>query len=438
MVPGGQGVEMKCARKYRIVLLTGNSLCHNPRALKEASALARAGHEVSVFGAWLDPKFKMRDLRLMEKLPFAFVPVFDMTSSGFRHDAARSAQRACKKTADLAFRLTGWQSPFQLGFGIGRFVKRALQADADLYIAHSEPCLYVGHKLLRCGRRIGVDMEDWFSEDLLPEARRHRPLHLLRFLEGELLRNGAYASCPSHVMSKALADAYRCTPPSVIYNTFAWSEREMLGGATSDRRDPNTPSIHWFSTTIGPGRGLEELLAALPHVKYDLEIHLRGSPAIGFEEWADAQTPPRWRNRIFFHPPVDNDELLPRIAEHDIGFAGEMKYCRSRDLTVSNKIMHYMVGGLAVVASDTAGQSEVAQQAPDAVLLYTSGDAQALAQLLNGLLGSPERLSRVKTASLEAAKRMFCWERQEGALVESVARAFGHMPAGGEMMARVE
>jgi glycosyltransferase involved in cell wall biosynthesis len=420
-----QSVEMKCTRKYRIVLLTGNSLCHNPRAVKEASALARAGHDVSVLGAWLDPKFKMRDLRLIEKLPFAFVPVLDMTSSGFRHDAARFIQRARKKTVDLASGLTGWQSPFQLGFGIGRFVKRALQADADLYIAHSEPCLYVGQKLLHYGRRIGVDMEDWFSEDLLPEARRHRPLRLLRFLEGELLRKGAYASCPSQVMSKALADAYRCTPPTVIYNTFAWSERDMLGGVASDRQDPDTPSIYWFSTTTGPGRGLEELLAALPHVKYDLEIHLRGSPATGFEEWANAQVRPRWRNRIFFHPPVSNDELLPRIAEHDIGFAGEMKYCRSRDLTISNKMLHYMIGGLAVVASDTAGQKEVAQQAPDAVLLYPSGDPRALAEVLNGLLGSPERLSRVKTASQEAAKRIFCWERQESALVESVARALG-------------
>src|SRR5437762_1515009 len=74
--------EMNYGRKSKIVLLTANSLCHNPRAMKEAQALARAGHEVSILGAWLDPAFKTRDLRLIETIPFEFVPVLDFTLSG--------------------------------------------------------------------------------------------------------------------------------------------------------------------------------------------------------------------------------------------------------------------------------------------------------------------------------------------------------------------
>ena len=46
-------------------------------------------------------------------------------------------------------------------------------------------------------------------------------------------------------------------------------------------------------------------------------------------------------------------------------------------------------GGLAVVASDTAGQQEVARQAPGAVQFYPSGNARALADVLNALLASP-------------------------------------------------
>ena len=62
--------------------------------------------------------------------------------------------------------------------------------------------------------------------------------------------------------------------------------------------------------------------------------------------------------------------MLSRIAEHDIGFAGEQNYCRSRDLTVTNKILHYLLGGLAVIASDTAGQRQIAAQAGEAVRVY--------------------------------------------------------------------
>jgi glycosyltransferase involved in cell wall biosynthesis len=407
----------------RIVLLTGNSLCHNPRALKEASTLARAGHEVHVLGAWLDPAFKARDLRLIETIPFEFIPVLDFTLSGFGNKAARFVGRARNKAAQVSYRLTGRQSALQLGFGIQCMFAEALKLRADLYIAHSEPCLEVARLLLRSGHCVGVDMEDWFSEDLLPEARQLRPVRLLRELEKELLLRGMYTSCPSRAMSRALAGDYGCAPPAVIYNAFPWEERQTLPGKMQDRRRRDIPSIHWYSTTLGPGRGLEDLIAVLPLLRHDVEIHLRGDPASGFEEWIKRHAPESCRDRVFFHSIVPNDQLLSCIAEHDIGFAGEMKYCRSRDLTVTNKILHYLLGGLAVVASDTVGQREVAAQAPEAVQLYPPGDAPALADALNRLLASPEHLGSAKAAALAAAQTTFSWECQERALLDGVARA---------------
>jgi glycosyltransferase involved in cell wall biosynthesis len=230
-------------------------------------------------------------------------------------------------------------------------------------------------------------------------------------------------------MSMALAGEHGCTSPTVIYNAFPWSERQTLDGTLRDRRTRDIPSIHWYSTTLGPGRGLEDLAAALHLLKHDAEIHLRGNPASGFAAWIKERAPERWRDKIFFHPLVTNDQLLSRVAEHDVGFAGEMKYCRSRDLTVTNKILHYLLGGLAVVASDTTGQREVASQAPEAVRLYPSGDAQALADAFNALLASPERLRGAKAAALAAAQTTFSWERQEWALLDGVARVLDGSPA---------
>jgi glycosyltransferase involved in cell wall biosynthesis len=413
---------MSRARKSKIVLLTGNSLCHNPRVLKAASALACAGHEVQVLGGWTDSKFKARDRQLLESAPFKFVPVIDSTLPGMSHDVARFARRAGRRAVNEIYLRTGRQSPLQLGFGIKRFFRLAFEIPADLYVAHSEAGLYIASELARSGKRVGVDMEDWFSEDLLPEARRYRPLALLRSLESKLLLKRNYASCPSRAMSGALADAYGCAPLTVVYNAFEWSERRALDGSVKDRRNKDIPSIHWFSTTLGHGRGLDKLLAAIPLLKYDVEIHLRGKPSVGFEAWVKTQVPNRWRDRVFIHPVVRNDELLARIVEHDIGFAGETKECLSRDLTITNKVLHYLLGGLAVVASDTAGQKEVAEQAPGAVLLYAAENVRALADVLNGLLGSPERMRQAKAAALQAAKETFCWERQEAVLLEAFER----------------
>jgi glycosyltransferase involved in cell wall biosynthesis len=406
----------------RIVLISGNSLCHNPRVMKAATTLARHGYDVHVLGAWLEADLKARDRAMLAQNQFSFEPVFDVTLPGIWHTAAHTLRRARRKAANTAYALTGWQSRDQLGYGVGRLLARARALAADLYVAHSEPALYVAWRLMQDGRRAGVDMEDWYSQDLAG-ARAQRPLGLLHRLESELLVKGAYATCPSRAMSQALAVAYGGKPPAVIYNAFPAAERAAIDGVRKDRRDTGLPSLYWFSQTLGPGRGLEDLIAALPLLDRDIEVHLRGNPAPGMKEWIRSQTPERWRPRLFTHPLVPNEELLSRLAEHDIGLAGEQPYCRSRDLTVTNKILHYLLGGLAVVASDTAGQREVAMQASGAVTLYEQGNPAALAQALRTLVDSPDGLARAKAASLQAAERTFCWERQEPALLQNMQDA---------------
>jgi glycosyltransferase involved in cell wall biosynthesis len=408
-------------RKTSIVILTGNHLCHNPRVIKEATALAAAGFEVEVLGAWISAELKARDLELLTNLPFQFTPVLDVTQDKWTWMKCR----AFGKAARMFHQRTGIETRWQLGYTVGALARAARQRKADLFIAHSEPALWALSALrsLSPVLRLGVDMEDWFSEDLMPEARRQRPAKLLRSLEERALKHGAHSTCTSQAMSKALAKEYGCRPPVVIYNAFPWADRQKLDGQFKDRRDLRVPSLHWYSQTLGHGRGLEELFAALPHVTHPMEIHLRGQAVSGFHEWLAVRLPENWRPCVFVHDLVANDELLSRIAEHDIGFAGEQKYCRNKELTVSNKILHYLLGGLAVVASDTAGQREIAAQADGAVRLYLSGDSQALARELNALLNSREKLQAAKAAALQAAEKTFCWERQVPGLLQSVENA---------------
>ena len=414
---------MSAQRQWRIVLISGNSLCHNPRVMKAATTLARNGYDVHVLGAWLEADLKARDQAMLAQAPFRFEPAIDATLPGIFETTAHTLRRVRRKAANAAYGLTGWQSRDRLGYGIGRLLARARALKADLYIAHSEPALYVAWRLMQGRYRVGVDMEDWFSEDLLPQARKQRPVDLLRMLESELLTCGAYASCPSRSMSEALATAYGCELPAVVYNAFPLADRRSIDGLRKDRRDTGVPSICWHSQTLGPGRGLEELIAGLPLLDRDVEVHMRGRVTAEFQDWLMSSVPERWRTRIFFHSLVPNDELLSRVAEHDIGFAGEMQFSRSRDTTVTNKILHYLLGGLAVVASDTAGQREVAMQAPGTVELYQAEPPHSLAKALDVLLDSPDRLARAKAAALQAAESTFCWERQQGVLLETVAVA---------------
>lgn len=407
----------------RIVILTAGHLCHNPRVAKESIALASAGYDVEILGTWNETDLKERDQLMLRGRRLNFTPVLDLTSVRPSMRARGALIRAKGKAARILYRWTGRRSPLLLGLASRALAVEASKREADLYIAHLEPAFPVARDLLRAGRRVGIDMEDWYSEDLLPEARNRRPVDMLSEFERALLDGCAYSTCPSHAMSAALAEAYGCRPPAVVYNAFPWSTLAITDGQWLDRKDRRISSIHWYSQTIGPGRGLEDLFGALPSLQYETEIHLRGRPVQGFDAWLSSRVPARFRDRVFVHGLVSNDSLLSRIQEHDIGFAGEMQYCRSRDLTVTNKILEYLLAGLAVVASDTAGQREVALQAQGAVLLYPPGDCNSLAESLNALLGSPERLRVAKAAALRAAQETFCWERQEGVLLNAVAHA---------------
>jgi glycosyltransferase involved in cell wall biosynthesis len=414
--------------KRRVAILTGAPLSRNPRAFKEAETVARAGFDVVVYGASFDAGQRQTDEELAACHSFSFRSVLPVGEDRLTLHLQSVWRRIRTRAGVDLNRYLHIENPWQLGPAIVQLATQARKVDADYYIAHLELGAWVGAQLHRSGSRVGIDLEDWYSEDLPLEARKSRPLQLLRKLERELLTTGAHATCTSHAMSAALASEFGCPQPTVVYNAFPWSDRESVDGLSKDRKDRSLPSIHWFSQTLGHGRGLEDLIAALPLLNHEAEIHLRGEPVSGFSNWLAHRVPEAWRGRIVVHALVSNTELLSRITEHDIGFAGETPLIRSRDLTVTNKILHYLLAGLAVVASETAGQREVAVQASGGVFLYPSGDAPALAALLNTLLGSADALMRAKRAALAAAEETFCWERQESALMESIHRALGPPP----------
>jgi len=402
-------------RSPRAVLLTGNVLCNNPRVIKEADTLAEAGWDVEVLGAWVTTEFMERDRELVANRPWRFTPVIEPTASSWPRLRARVAR-------EVGTRL-GWQSRWQLGYAASELLAAALPREADIYVAHSEQALWVAHQLARRGRRIGVDFEDWFSRDHGADARPARAEAIIEDLERAVIRVASTRTCPSYAMSTALGSAYASGTPTVVYNAFPWSDRARLDGRRCDRTSSVRPSILWYSQTIGPGRGLEVLCAALAEVDDDAEVHVRGTGNDAYKARLHASLPERWQTRLFFHSPVSNDELSSRIAEHDIGFSCEDATAPSRDLTITNKMLHGLVAGLAMVASDTAGTREVASMAPGAIQIFDASRPSTLAACLRLLLRNPVALAAARTAALDAAHRTFSWERQQSVLRDLFARA---------------
>jgi len=408
--------------KKKICILTQSHLCRNPRVVKESITLAKAGFNVTILTTFTNPVLLEEDRNLIAGSGVTLKGVVNMIPS----QAAgwyRFKERLIRRGAGEVIARFGLDNIYALGYDYHKNLEAAVREKADLYTCHQEISTVIGCKLIQKGFKVAFDMEDWYSHDLLPEANRSRPVRLLERYEKMALQKGVLSYTTSLAMANALGAFAGTSPPKVLQNVFPFSDRNQIDHLTKDRVNPALPSVHWYSQTIGPGRGLEFLLESLRDVKFPLELHLRGNLFQNFRQELIQRFPADRGHQLFFHPLVPHNQLLSRIAEHDIGLATEEYIPESRNLTITNKILQYLQGGIAVVASDTLGQQEVAREAPEAVFLFRNKNQEELSSLLNNLFSDPERLSKAKTAALKAAREKFCWERQEQWLTDWVQDA---------------
>ena len=127
-----------------------------------------------------------------------------------------------------------------------------------------------------------------------------------------------------------------------------------------------TRTLYWFSQTIGPGRGLEDALAALPLLDDGIHLALRGRWADGYEAaFLSRAEALGVRDRVRWLAPVSPGELVVRTAQHDVGLALEQPHTRNREVCVTNKIFTYLLAGVPAVATETEGQRRICAHAPD-------------------------------------------------------------------------
>ena len=395
---------------------------------KDAEALTRAGFDVEIVTSTLPapPTIPMRDPT------FCLVRRLNQRNRYWALWRHRILQKTTQLWPKAIRRQIG--SYGSLFYDLYRYLKTARKA--DFFILHLEPALLAG-QAAGILSDAAVDFEDWYSEDLMPGSRAPELTQALQEAEGAALRTAAACWCTSKAMAMGLAGRYGTRQPLVIRNTFPRRYREQIDGQWKDRpgmakqikrNDPTAErpkeapvSIHWFSQTIGPGRGLESVFEACADLEGNWELHLRGG-LWKYGPWLEKACPPAVRARLKVHKLVEPEELASRIAEHDIGLACEQRTPASRDLTITNKVFQYLQCGLAVVASETAGQKEAADSAPGAMRLYPAGDAGSLRGLLQALAGDRRQLTAMRRAAWEAGEKL-CWENEAPPLVEAVREA---------------
>lgn len=413
----------------RICVLTAGHLSTCPRMLKAADALAGAGYGVRVVSARHTDWATKADAEVYRHRAGAW----DWTVVDISRETApilRAWTGFRRRGAERLARLVGpaWMPGRLVEWAFSRvhpeLVRAALERPADLYYGGTTGALAAAADAARRARvPYGLDLEDFHSGEQETGPLAETSHMLAARIEHAALPRARFRTTSSDAIARAYAREYGIET-LVVHNVFS------LPGTPPD----TTPApgeglrLYWFSQTIGPGRGLEDAVRAMGSGAILGELHLRGRalPAylLELERLASAEAPSL---KLVVHAPAAPDDMVQLCAGFDAGLSLEPSRVLNHRLCLSNKVFTYMLGGLAVVLSDSEGQRPLAADLGAGAILYAPGDVRALAAGLRRWAEDKALLHRARTAAWEAARRRWHWEHpaERGALLAAVAGALG-------------
>ena len=394
--------------------------------LKAADALHEAGYSVRVVSANYTPWAERgdRDARAHRRWSWSLVDYRRESApwmywkSGVRFHLAQQvseavgARRAPWYVVTSAFSRAGHE-----------LVRAALAEPTDFYYGGTTGALAsVAGAAARAGVPYGIDFEDLHSAEHADTTASGRLANTLAArIEERLIGQAVFVT----TSSGPIADRYRelyGVRPLVVHNTFP-----LPGRAPSAEQNTDAPlKLYWFSQTIGPGRGLEDVVAAAGLGGLPCELHLRGHVADAYRSAlsaAAAATAPRLT--MTFHEPVPPDAMVDSCRPYDIGLSIEGVRPPNRALCLTNKALAYPLAGLPVIVTDTPGHRSFVSDLGSGGMMYLAGDVGALAAILCRWHADRDLLARAKADAWAAAKRRWHWEHpdERGTLIDAMVRS---------------
>ena len=254
------------------------------------------------------------------------------------------------------------------------------------------PCLPSRRLLEHTARVYAYDAEDFHLGDWPDDPAYDIERRLVRDIEARHLPGCAYVTAAAPGIAEAYAEAYAIQRPQVVLNAFPLGHAPA--GPTPRGSARPSPSLYWFSQTIGADRGLECAVRAIGVAELRPHLYLRGSTAAGYaetllrlarKESADG--------RVHILPPDVPDKMEQLAAAYDVGLVAETGHSASRRLCLTNKLFSFLLAGIPPLMSDTPAHRAFAAEAGVSDLLYPIEDPMALAALIDRLLGDANSLA---------------------------------------------
>lgn len=218
---------------------------------------------------------------------------------------------------------------------------------------------------------------------------------------------------PGH--AQAIAARYRTQPPLVVRNIPEWVASE-----------PST-LVHPLVLYIGglmPGRGLDQMIDALARLpRFTLRAVGPGSEQYrsGLLHRADQVGV---ADRVELRAPVPPSAIREQFRDAAIGLCLIQPICRSYELSLPNKLLEYVAGGLPILASDLPVISEIVRGSRLGEVVAPN-DPDAIAAGAERLLLADHRATALRGIRAFATNNTWARERELLAAVYAPALAAG-------------
>jgi hypothetical protein len=385
-------------KPVKILFITTTNLASNPRLLKELNIAQSSGFDCTVIqfclGNWSD--LKTEDLiNDFPNVKFVFLsalrkPFTDWAISSLLELFLKRIPARFLSLCLLAY-ASGKRS-----YLLHKYLKKS-KDQHDWIIAHNPAAFFPAYWLSnKSETRLGIDVEDYHPGET---GSKENGLKLIRLMR-TVLNHAAYISFSSPLIKNETL-AQICSPVCdqfIILNGFNGADFTKPMNQISGNL-----KLIWFSQYIDAGRGLEEILPALEHIK-TIELHLIGELRNSFHD-----TYLREKEFIFLHGTMTPSELNAAMVHFDIGLALEPGKDLNNNLAVSNKIITYAQAGLYILASHTPAQDQFLRESN---LDYTQTDLSEKS-LIDILLELQEKKELIRAERLKRYEQGRCydWEK---------------------------
>jgi len=406
--------------KATLCLVSPMHLANNPRLIKEADTFHDAGYRVTVVSGRNDPTVDAADRDLEQ-------------AAGWEHRKVDFTRRAGTLPTEAIHRVARFFARISPRSALGpalaahahhrasrQLAASAALTRADLYLGHTVAGLAAAGQAARIHEtRLGFDAEDFHAAETSEAVGDPILRSTIAAIERSWLPRCVHLTAASPLIAQAYAEAFQIRIPVTLLNVFPRSMAPPGPPAVNVGTGPRR--LYWYSQTIGPGRGLERLVATLARACTPSQLTLRGRADGGFvgqlRDLAHAQG---FAGTIESLPVGPPRELARLCVGYDLGLAIEESVPRNRDLCLTNKIFTYLLAGLPVALSPTRAQRALATDLGEAgLLLDLTAPAEAAAALDQWFTNS-QSVARARAQAWHLGTRRFNWDLERTVLLEAL------------------